>query len=177
MLYKHFVDDGGKNTGNTINAHFVDLYLGMFFFTSRCCEYCVTREPGKTTRVTVGDITFRDKRKTVITVDNEDDLKKAKYVTVRFREQKNGTKSECRTQGITGDKILDPVIRLGYAVLRIKRRVKDWDPDTQLCTIGEVANRLRITEEIALQTIRDVCRIYGGKSVLGSTPRRLEINR
>lgn len=172
-MYKHFVDDDGRNHGDTMNAHFVDLYLGMFFFAGRCCEYCVTKEAGRTKRLTVADVTFRDDQRLVMTVDNEMSLDMAKYVTLRFKDQKNRVKGESRTQGRTGNKILDPVSRLGYAVLRIKRRVKDWSGDTELCTIGRESNVLRITEEIALETVRSICRIYGGSKEFGFDPSEI----
>jgi hypothetical protein len=164
------VDDEGRNEGDTINAHFVDLYLGMFFFAGRCCEYCETAEGGRTKRLTVGDITFRTDDKKEIEIQDETDLGKAKYVTLRFRDQKNGDKHDKRTQGKTGKKELDPVNRIGWAVLRIKRRVTDWNGDTEICTVGTVSNRLRITDQIALETVRHICQMYGGRKAFGFSP-------
>ena len=164
------MDDGGRNTGDTINAHFVDLYLGMFFFAARCCEFCQTREEGVTKRITLGDLTFRDSRKKVIQMESEDDIPKARFVTVRFRDQKNREKDEKRTQGRTGRRELDPVIRLAWAVLRIKRRVRDWSDETDLCTVGEKSNALRITSNYSLEILREVCKLQGGKEVFGFDP-------
>jgi hypothetical protein len=47
-IYRHFVDDDGRNTNDTMNAHLVDINVGMFFFAGRCCEYAETPEGGKT---------------------------------------------------------------------------------------------------------------------------------
>lgn len=167
QLYEYFVNDEGRNRGDTMNAHFVDLYLGMFFFACRCCEYCETKGDKRTKRLTMGDVSFRDSQKLVMEVDNEDDLNRAQYVSLRFRDQKNGDKEDTRTQGRTGKRELDPVTRIGWAILRLKRRVNDWGHNTELCTIGEVSNRLRITDTIALEIVRDVCRLRGGKEVFG----------
>jgi hypothetical protein len=121
-----------------------------------------------------GDITFRDVTMKIMMVNSEADIQRAKYVTLRFRDQKNGDKFDMRTQGRTNSTELDPVVRLGWAVLRIKRRVIGWDDDTDLCTIGEAPNRLRITDQIVLETIRDVCRIYGGKKTFGFDPHEID---
>jgi hypothetical protein len=79
------------------------------------------------------------------------------------------------SQGRTRRADLDPVLRLGWAVLRIKRRVIGWDDDTDLCTIGTVPNRLRITDKIVLETIRDVCGIYGRKNRIRTRRNRKQI--
>ena len=115
-----------------MNAHFVDLYLGMFFFACRCCEYCETKGDKRTKRLTMGDVSFRDSQKLVMEVDNEDDLNRAQYVSLRFRDQKNGDKEDTRTQGRTGKRELDPVTRIGWAILRLKWRVNDWGHNTEL---------------------------------------------
>lgn len=172
-LYNHFVDDNGRNDGNTLNAHLVDIYLGMFFFAGRCCEYAETPEGGRTKRIAMGDITFRDVNMNIMEVNCEEDLNRARYVTLRFRDQKNGDKFDMRTQGRTKRADLDPVLRLGWAVLRIRRRVIGWDDDTDLCTIGTTPNRLRITDKLVLETIREVCRIYGGKKTFGFDPQEI----
>ena len=173
LLYKHFVDDRGRNEGDSLNAHFVDLYIGMFFFAARACEFCKTRSEGKTKRITMGDLTFRDRNKNTIEINQEEDIERARFVTVRFRDQKNGEKNEKRTQGRTGRRDLDPVIRLAWAVLRIKRRVTDWGATTEMCTIGTRSNQLRISDEVSLELIRSICRIYGGQDHFGFSPKEI----
>jgi hypothetical protein len=81
-----------------MNSHLVDLYLGMFFFAGRCCEYAETPDGRRTKRIAMGDITFRDVNMRIMEVNNEEDLQRARYVTLRFRDQKNGDKYDMRTQ-------------------------------------------------------------------------------
>ena len=144
--------------------------MGFFFFAARCCEYCKTAKEGKTKRVQIGDLRFLKTRTREVEIDEGTDLSKVKYVSITFRDQKNGRKMETRTQGRTGDPVFDPVLRLASAVRRIKRNVSDWKRDTDICTIGKRANVLRLTDKIVLETIRSVCRIGGGKDAFGFGP-------
>jgi hypothetical protein len=40
--------------------HAADIIIGAFFFAMRSCEYTLTPTPGKTKRVTLGSLLFRD---------------------------------------------------------------------------------------------------------------------
>ena len=93
---------------------------------------------------------------------------------IRFRDQKSGEKNEKRTQG-RGQRhpILDPVTRLGSAIVRLKNRVEGWDENTDLCTIGRQPNLLRLTDEMTLATLRSVCRLYGGAKTFGFGPEEI----
>lgn len=110
---------------------------------------------------------FRDAKMTIVVLTEEMDLESLRFVTVRFREQKNKQKSEKRTQGRTNDALLDPVLSMARAVLRVKRKVDNWNRETELCTVGRKSNELRVTEKVVLQTLRMVCRIYGGSGHFG----------
>ena len=168
-LYRHFCGNSGTNNHDTMHAHMADLLLGFFFFAGRSCEYCLASREGKTKRVALGDIGFRDRRKNAIDIDSWDDVQKACYVTITFRDQKNGEKGERRTQGRTGDEILDPVVRLGSAVLRLKRKMAVAQPTTELCNVGREDGVERLSARIILQSLKFVCNNYGGKKEFGFT--------
>ena len=85
----------------------------------------------------------------------------------QIRDQKNRVKHEKRTQGRTNDPILNPVIQIANAILRIKRNVLDWDQGTELCTIGKRSNQMRITAELVRETIWLVCKACGGQQEFG----------
>ena len=125
---------------------------------------------GKTRRVTVGDVTFRDRNRMILTVENWDDVELCSYVTVTFRDQKNGEKGEKRTQGRTGDPVLDPVQRLASVILRLKRKMTTVRQETELCNVGLVDGKERLTARVVLQTLKFVCGNYGGKQVFGFAP-------
>lgn len=156
-----------------MNAHLVDIFLGMFFFAGRCCEYAEPSQNGRTKQIAMGDLVFRDANKLEMKVDCKEDINQAQYVTAQFQDQKNGDKHNKQTQGRTWKTNLDPVTQLGWAVLRIKGRVEGWDKNTDLCTIGTVPNRLRITNQIILETIRDLCRMHGGKTMSRFSPEEI----
>ena len=171
-LHDHFRKPG-EPVADSMYSQLVDLYLGFFFFAGRCCEFCFTSRPGRTTRVTVADVEFRDATMTLVVLTEETDLDSLMFVTVRFREQKNKQKSQKRTQGRTNDPVLDPVLRLARAVLRIKRKVEDWNGDTELCTIGRKSNETRISDKLVLETLRMVCRIHGSNGCFGFKPEEI----
>ena len=163
VFYLHFENEGGDDKSPF--GQMADIYLGFFFFAGRSCEFCLATGDRKTSRVAIEDVEFRDEGRRVVEVGPETDLESLKFVTITFRDQKN--------QGRTKDPILDPVMRLASAVIRIKRKVKDWNQKTELCTTGDTSNRLRTTSELTLKTIRMVCRARGGKQEFGFAPEEI----
>ena len=169
ILYKHFCGDSGINLHDTMHAHMADLLLGFFFFAGRSCEYCLSTREGKTRRVTLGDVEFRDRDRHRIPVTGWTDEEGAHYVTITFRDQKNGEKGEKRTQGRTGDGVLDPVRRLASAVIRLRRKLESTSPKTELCNVGTEDGKERLSARIILQSLKFVCSNYGGAKKFGFT--------
>ena len=134
VFYLHFENEGGDDKSPF--GQMADIYLGFFFFAGRSCEFCLATGDRKTSRVAIEDVEFRDEGRRVVEVGPETDLESLKFVTITFRDQKNREKCEKRTQGRTKDPILDPVMRLASAVIRIKRKVKDWNQKTEFCGHG-----------------------------------------
>ena len=60
QFYYHFVGGADRNTSPTLFTHMADLLLGAFFFAMRACEFARSPVSGRTRRVTLGDIVFRD---------------------------------------------------------------------------------------------------------------------
>jgi hypothetical protein len=98
-----------KTINNCVYDHAIDLIIMAFFFAMRACEYTLTSAPGKTRRVTLGSVVFRDKHYKTIPHNDPNLLSKAFYVTITFQDQKNGTKLDSRTHQRTNDLILCPV--------------------------------------------------------------------
>ena len=89
--------------------HTSDLIRGAFFFAMRACEFCKTESPGRTRRLTRGNITFRGKDNDVLNHQDPDLASKAKFVTICFVDQKNGMRMEKRSQKRSGVPILCPI--------------------------------------------------------------------
>lgn len=121
------VDKTCRNLGPVMN-HTADLMMAAYFFAMRACEYVSTSTPGRTRRITLSDIIFRDSSKRVIPQNDPLLLKKASYVTIIFRDQKNGRKMDRRTQSLSGDPRLCPVRGWGRAVRRILASFPDAPP-------------------------------------------------
>ena len=87
----------------------------------RGCEFLATGRPGRTTPLELRDVTFRDTRKRVIDQTDPDLIRRAEFVTVRFRDQKNGKRMDLRTHSKSGDKRLCPVTIWGDICKRVRR--------------------------------------------------------
>jgi hypothetical protein len=60
-LLRAMISRYGNDPG--VKGHTADLIVGAFFFAMRACEFCWTQGPRKTKRITLNDVTFRDKNK------------------------------------------------------------------------------------------------------------------
>jgi hypothetical protein len=89
-----------------VGRHTTDLTVEAYFFAMRACEFCKTPRRGKTRLLTLENVEFRDTRKRVIPHDDPGLLRRARFVTITFVDQKNGEKFEKRTQPRTGRKWL-----------------------------------------------------------------------
>ena len=177
ILYKHFCGDSGINLHDTMHAHMADLLLGFFFFAGRSCEYCLSTREGKTRRVTLGDVEFRDRDRHRIPVTGWTDEEGAHYVTITFRDQKNGEKGEKRTQGRTGDGVLDPVRRLASAVIRLRRKLESTSPKTELCNVGRKTGRKDFRLASSCNRLSLCAATTAGPRSLGSRQQTLETSR
>lgn len=109
---------------NTKSHHkdIADLLIGAFFFAMRSCKYTKVNSPGRTKILTIGDITFLDKKHKIINQQQPNLITKARYVTITFRNQKNGHKNAKRTHGRTDNKTLCPVRSWASVITRIRTR-------------------------------------------------------
>lgn len=149
-----------------------DLIVGAFFFAMRACEFSKTHTKGKTKRISLDDIVFRDQKKRVIKHDDPNLLKKAKFVTITFRDQKNGKKMDKRTQGRSGHKSLCPVIAWGRAVQRKIKRDGNLDVPREISSLGGFDGSFwfDINSENIKDFIRSTCKNSGGKERFGFGP-------
>jgi hypothetical protein len=92
-----------------VGRHTADLTVGAYFFAMRACEFCKTPRRGKTRLLALENVEFRDTRKRVISHDDPELLRRARFVTITFVDQKNREKFEKRTQPRTRRKWLCPV--------------------------------------------------------------------
>ena len=168
-LFSHY---GGPPSTADTPAHAADITIGGFFFAMRSCEYSKTPKPGKTKRVNLGNVVFRDSKKTVISHSSPLLLSSAEYVTITFEDQKNGEKQDSRTQRRTGDNVLCPALRLASAVQRIVNTIPNYNDSTYLCSVYDNENQkvLLINQAYIRKSLRDTCRIFGGKAVFGFDP-------
>ena len=163
--------DATNNAG--AHAQAADITLGGFFYAMRSCEHSNTPKPGKTKLVTLGCIVFRTKDKVVIRHDSPNLLDLGEFVTVKFKDQKNGKKMDMRTQRRTGDPILCPLLRWGSAVQRIIRTVPDYDDETPLCSVRLNDKTQLVTNSFVLKLLRTTCSVYGGKDTFGFEPHEI----
>ena len=95
----------------------------------RSCEYSTLDTQRRTKRLTIGEVCFLDRKHKIIHQSDPKLIKKAKYVTITFQNQKNGHKNTKRTHGKTNHKVLCPVRSWAIIISRIReRRTKSLTP-------------------------------------------------
>lgn len=140
--------------GGVINRHTADLAIGGFFFAMRACEFCHTPRKGRTKRVTLGNISFRDEQRKLMD-HNAENLSTATFVTITFVDQKNGKKQDKRTQRRT-DSGLCPVKTWARIVRRCRdQSVRHPNQDHEVCQIGNV----KIDSERVKRLLRLTCQM------------------
>lgn len=168
LLRKLWLFSTKSTSGTSVYDHAVDLIIGAFFFAMRPCEFVSTPRPGKTKILRLRTITFRDRRKRILSHTHPHLLRLAHFVTVTFEDQKNGKKMDARTQQRAGHPILCPVLRLASAVKRLLSTVPTATADTPLCTFHiPGSNPSRVTSAFTRRLLRDTCRIFGGQDTFG----------
>jgi hypothetical protein len=139
-----------------------------FFYAMRSCEHTTSRIPGRTKIIDIGHVTFRDRRKRILPFPCN--VTDAEYVTITFKDQKNGKKMDVRTQQRTGDPVLCPVLRLHSLKSRIVQNVPNHTDDTTINTLQLAGRTVSISSLYLLRQLRSTCRLGGGKPAFGFTP-------
>jgi hypothetical protein len=154
--------------------HAVDIIIGGFFFATRPCEVVLTKTPGRTKTLEMRDLAFRDRQGQVIP-HHSSDLLDAAFVTVTWRNQKNGLRMDSRSQRRTLDPILCPVRRFARVVLRILLSVPNASPTTMFCTVGTKPScaPTHINSDYTLHLLRSTCAMFGGKMTFGFHPHEI----
>jgi hypothetical protein len=163
-LLRYLTRFGLREMKVDVYDHAVDLIVGAFFFAMRSCEYTRTPRQGRTKRITLGDVVFRDDRKRVVSHKDAELNSKAQYVSITFKDQKNGHKMETRTQSRSGDRMLCPVRSFARAAVCC-RQIPAADEDTPLCCVGQ--KDILVSSEFTKKLLRDTCQIYGGAETFG----------
>jgi hypothetical protein len=148
--------------------HTADLIVGGYFFAMRVCEFCSTERPGRTRKLTLGDIVFRDKVSQLVDQTDPQLKDKAMFVTICFADQKNGTKMERRSHKKTGQEILCPVKSWVRVVQRVRSQFKTkQDNSIPVCAYKEGSKAREISSTQVLQLLRDSCKRHDGENRYG----------
>jgi hypothetical protein len=153
----------------------VDLLIAGFFFATRPCEIVRTKSPGKTKTLELRDIIFRDSARKIIPHSDPSLLQRVEFVTVTWRNQKNGKRLDSRTQRRTHDPLLCPAFRLGRVVQRVLLTVPGVTERTLLCTLynKDTKQTTHLQDEFTLNLLRSTCAMFGGKSTFGFNPHEI----
>ena len=148
--------------------HAADLIVGGYFFAMRACEFCRTEKPGRTRRVTLGDIVFRDQHSRVVAQGDPKLDEKAMFVTICFTDQKNGTKMERRSHRKTGQETLCPVKSWARVIQRVRSQIRTSEDDSiPVCVYREGQSAKEIRSSQVLQLIRESCEFHDGENRYG----------
>jgi hypothetical protein len=174
LRYLHRLGSAGPPKACAID-HAVDLLIAGFFFATRPCEIVRTKSPGQTKTLELRDIVFRDQSRRVLLHTDDSLLTRAEFVTVTWRNQKNGKRMDSRTQRRTLDRLLCPANRLGRAVQRVLHSVPNATPHTLLCALynSTTQQTTHLQDEFTLNLLRSTCAMFGGKSTFGFQPHEI----
>jgi hypothetical protein len=161
----HVAGADASATRDTAPAVTASLAIVAFFYAMRSCEHTTTRDPGRTKKIDMGHVVFRDARKRILT--NDCLISTAEYVTIMFVDQKNGEKMGVQTQQQTGDPILCPVRQAHSLVTRIRAMVPNHSDKTPLNTLHLNGRTVSISSTYLLRLLRNTCRDYGDKKTFG----------
>jgi hypothetical protein len=154
-----------RATGDTAPGVAASLAIVAFFFAMRSCEHCTTRDPGRTKKIDVGHVVFRDKRKRILPANCR--VAEAEYVSITFVDQKNGEKMDVRTQQRTEDAVLCPVRQAHSLVTQIRKRAPNYGDKTTLNTLHIAGKTVSISGTFLLNLIQTTCRDFGDKKSFG----------
>jgi hypothetical protein len=161
---------GDRQLRDTPHAIAAELVVAAWFFAMRGCEFTYSRRKGKTKPICACDIVFRDKNRQIIPHQSRR-THEAEYVTVTFRDQKNGRKWDSRSQRRTGLLILCPILRWSSIVQRQRRMgLKDTQP---VYTIHNHNSNQLVTTNFIKNILRTTCRLFGSKPEFGFDPSEI----
>jgi hypothetical protein len=149
--------------------HTAQLIMGGYFFAMRACEFCLTERPGKTRRLTTGNIVFRDAESKPVEHDDPRLRHKAMFVTVCFVNQKNGTKMEKRSQRRSMVAGLCPVEAWTSVIERLRQDFpfdERWKSRT-VCSYMDGQREAEIQTSHVLNLLQMTCRVNDGKNKYG----------
>jgi hypothetical protein len=173
LLRRLFQLSHSRKTRANEYDHAADIIIGAFFFAMRSCEYTLAPAPGRTKRVTLGNLIFRDRRKKIIPHSDPSLLTRSEFLTIVFEDQKNGNKMDARTQRRTGDRVLCPILRWGRAVQRILRTIPDCTARTPLCAFRAHGKVQLLNNNFTKLLLRHTCSFYGGYQTFGFHPHEI----
>jgi hypothetical protein len=149
-----------------------ELVVAAWFFAMRGCEFTYSRRKGKTKPICPSDVVFRDENRKIIK-HSSDRTHEAEYVTLTFRDQKNGNKMDSRSQQRTESRILCPIRRWSSIVQRQRRMgIKDTQP---VYTVRQNKKTQFITTTFVKNILRTTCRLFGAKDEFGFDPSEIGI--
>jgi hypothetical protein len=159
------------------SKHAADLIVGAYFFAMRACEFCTTRNRGRTKILTCGNVTFRDKDRNEVPHSDAQLGFKSAFVTICFVDQKNGTKMERRSQRRSGVPGLCPVEAWSAVIHRIQRQFPEITNkgDLPVCSYksGCETSTMRskghheVSDERVRELLRSTCQIFDGVNQYG----------
>lgn len=82
-----------------------DLIEGGFFFAMRVHKFAKAQRKGKTKHITLGNISFWDRMRVILSQLDPKLEEKAYFVTITFVDQKNRKKMDRRTQQATKERV------------------------------------------------------------------------
>lgn len=154
---------------NSTTAITADLIIAAWFFAMRVCKFAFQKHAGRTKPIRLSNITFCDHKRNLIPHDS---LKifASQFVTIMFRDQKNGRKWEARTQQRTSHHELCPILRWASIVFRLV--LHGYKPDTQVFILPFHSNKLPVVFSVSMKHfLRFGCQLLGGLKVFGFGPK------
>jgi hypothetical protein len=165
---------GRPGIADTTPAVVADIVVAGFFFAMRSCEYSKPQILGRTKCVDLDGLIFRMASNTVVPQTHEDFLTLSQFVTVTFRNQKNGTKMDSQTQRHTNDPLVCPIIHYATLIQRIHRTVANASGSTTINTISTGDGRTGlIANSYVLKILHSTCYTFGGKPTFGFDPHEI----
>jgi len=161
--------------GPVEHRHMANLIIGAYFFAMRACEFCATEKPGKTKKLIMKNVTFRDRDNRIVGHNDHNLREKAEVVTICFEIQKNGTRMEKRSQKRTGLSDLCPVLAWASVISRV---IEDFsgegNPDDRpVCSYLAEGIRCEVTSTQVLKFLQATCELYEGEIRYGISPEEI----
>jgi hypothetical protein len=157
--------------------HAVDLLIvGLFSFQPGLARLFVQRTQERPRQpLELRAIIFRDASRRIIPHNNSRLLPRAEFVTVTWRNQKNGKRLDSRTQRRTRDRRLCPALCLDHVVQQVLHTVPYVTPHTLICALynPNTKQTTHLQDEFTLNLLRSTCAMFGGKSTFGFHPHEI----